>query len=168
LTGGERVVQVLGGTTQTDQFLGNRMDMRMSSGDFAFGAVDSDQRVGSNFRPFSYPTGIALALDKRAQFEGIRNFDQTPKPALSKWPIMPERWTKHVMETAMKRLLPIAAMLFLGGAPAMSQVGPTGSAASPGMGMTSPLGGAGSVGPAGIPLGAIELYNGAAERGRIV
>jgi hypothetical protein len=122
-------VQGLSGTTPTDEFLGNRRDMHMSSGDFAFGA------------------------------------DQTPKPALSKLPIMPERWTKHVMETAMKRLLPIAAMLFLGGAPGMSQVGPTGSTASPGMGMTSPLGGAGSVGPAGIPLGASELYPGGLSPG---
>jgi hypothetical protein len=70
--------------------------------------------------------------------------------------IMPEGWI-HMMESSM-RFLPIAAaMLLLGGAPAMSQVAPIGPAGSPGMGTTSPLGGTGSVGQLGIPLGSTEL-----------
>jgi hypothetical protein len=63
-----------------------------------------------------------------------------------------------MMETSMRYLLPFAcAMLLLGGVPAMSQVASTGPGASPGMGLTSPLGGAGSVGPVDIPLGSTEL-----------
>jgi hypothetical protein len=66
----------------------------------------------------------------------------------------------------MRRLLSVAAaMLLLGGAPAISQVASTGSGASPGMGMTSPLGGTGSVGPVGIPLGSTELDPGGLSPG---
>jgi AraC family transcriptional regulator len=71
--------------------------MRMSSGDFAFGAVDSDERVGSNFRPFSYPAGIALALERGAQFEGIRNgrIGRDPAPR-------PDRDTVHMISPAVE------------------------------------------------------------------
>ena len=63
----------------------------------------------------------------------------------------------------MRRELIIAAALaatLLGGSPAFAQVGGVGSP-SPGMGLTSPFGmsaaAGGSVGPAGVPLGATEL-----------
>jgi len=60
-----------------------------------------------------------------------------------------------------RRELIIAATLatLLGGNPVFAQVGGIGSP-TPGMGLTSPFGmsaGAGSVGPAGLPLGATEL-----------
>jgi hypothetical protein len=65
-----------------------------------------------------------------------------------------------MMEISMRCLLAIAAaMLLIGAAPAVSQT------ASPGMGMTSPLGGTGSVGPVGIPLGSIELDPGGLSPG---
>jgi len=66
----------------------------------------------------------------------------------------------------MRCLLPIVcAMSLLGGAPAMSQVAPSGLGVSPGMGMTSPLGGAGPVGQVGIPLGSTELDPGGLSPG---
>jgi hypothetical protein len=71
-----------------------------------------------------------------------------------------------MMETSMKYLLPMAAaILFLGGAPATSQVAQMGPAVSPGMGMTSPLGGTGSVGQVGIPMGSTELNPGGLSPG---
>jgi len=73
---------------------------------------------------------------------------------------------KHMMENSMQRLLPIVcAMLLLGGAPAKSQVAPGGLGVSPGMGMTSPLGGSGPVGQVGIPLGSTELDPGGLSPG---
>jgi hypothetical protein len=65
------------------------------------------------------------------------------------------------MEAKVRRELIIAATLaaFLGSNPAFAQVGGIGSP-SPGMGLTSPFGmssAAGTVGPAGLPLGATEL-----------
>jgi hypothetical protein len=66
----------------------------------------------------------------------------------------------------MRYLLLIAcATLLLGAAPAMSQVAPSGLGASPGMGITSPLGGAGPVGQVGIPLGSTELDPGGLSPG---
>jgi hypothetical protein len=64
----------------------------------------------------------------------------------------------------MRHLLPIvtATLLFVA-APAVSQVSSTSPA--PGMGMTSPLGGAGPVGPVGIPLGSTELTPGGLSPG---
>jgi hypothetical protein len=66
------------------------------------------------------------------------------------------------MEATVRRELIIAATLatLLGGNPAFAQVGGIGSP-TPGMGLTSPFGMSaatgGSVGPAGVPLGATEL-----------
>jgi hypothetical protein len=66
------------------------------------------------------------------------------------------------METTVRRELIIAATLatLLGGNPVSAQVGGIGSPTA-GMGLTSPFGmstaASGSVGPAGVPLGATEL-----------
>jgi hypothetical protein len=61
----------------------------------------------------------------------------------------------------MRHILPIATViLLLGATPALAQSTLTLPGAPSGMGMTSPFGGTGSAGQAGIPLGSTELVPG--------